>query len=65
MAGVAFIVTIPTEQEEREIELKEEQSKFGHSSKKETDRLDYGSFKIVRVFIHCYLVFNGIRSSSM
>lgn len=47
MAGVLFIVTIPTQEEEHEIELKEKQSKLGHSSKKESERNDYGSFKIV------------------
>lgn len=52
MAGVLFIVTIPTEQEEREQDFKENKAKFGHSSKedisiKEADKFEYGTFKIV------------------
>lgn len=55
MAGVLFIVTIPTEQEEREQEFKANKSKFGHSSKedistKDSDKFEYGTFKIVRLW---------------
>lgn len=52
MAGVLFIVTIPTEQEEWDLELKERQSKFGHSSNidipsQESEKFEYGTFKFV------------------
>lgn len=52
MVGVLFIVTIPTEQEERNIELNEKHVKFGHSSaadnsNQENDKFEYGTFKIV------------------
>lgn len=66
MAGVLFIVTIPTEQEERELEFKANKAKFGHSSKedisiKESEKFEYGTFKIVRhfimIWIYHYLVF--------
>lgn len=55
MAGVLFIVTIPTEQEEREQKFKENKSKFGHSSKedismKDGEKFEYGTFKIVRLW---------------
>lgn len=52
MAGALFIVTIPTEQEEGYFELNEKHAKFGHSSNadipnQESDKLEYGTFKIV------------------
>lgn len=52
MVGVLFIVTIPTEQEERNIELNEKRLKFGHSSNvdisnQEDDKFEYGTYKIV------------------
>lgn len=52
MVGVLFIVTIPTEQEERNIELHEKRVKFGHSSNvdnsnQENDKSEYGTFKVV------------------
>lgn len=52
MVGVLFIVTIPTEQEERIIELNEKHVKFGHSSNvdisnQESDKFEYGTFKVV------------------
>lgn len=49
MPGVLFIVTIPTEIEERGIELQEDPSKFGHSSKSED--IENGAFKIVLIFV--------------
>lgn len=62
MVGVLFIVTIPTEQEERNVELNENHEnhvKFGHSSNvdipnKENDKFEYGTFKIVRNQSHRY-----------
>lgn len=55
MVGVLFIVTIPTEQEERNIELNEKHVKFGHSSNvdisnAESDKSEYGTFKVVSSF---------------
>lgn len=55
MVGVLFIVTIPTEQEERNIELNEKHVKFGHSSNvdvsnPESDKNEYGTFKVVSGF---------------
>lgn len=61
MVGVLFIVTIPTEQEERNIELYENHMKFGHSSKvdipkQESEKFEYGTFKIVRNCIRIFFV---------
>ena len=52
MVGVLFVVTIPTEQEERNIELNEKHAEFGHGSNvdisnQESDKFEYGTFKIV------------------
>lgn len=57
MTGVLFIVTIPTEKEERELELNEQKAKYGHGSKddistKESEKFEYGTFKIVRSLYH-------------
>lgn len=52
MAGVLFVVTIPTEPEELRLDQKDRQTKLGSSSKidsikEETDKNDNGIFKIV------------------
>lgn len=52
MAGVLFIVTIPTEPEERSLQLKEELSKTGSTlkiniTKQESEKYENGAFKIV------------------
>lgn len=57
MVGVLFIVTIPTEQEERNIDLNEKHVKFGHSSNvdvpnQENDKFEYGTFKVVSSFAY-------------
>lgn len=52
MAGVLFIVTIPTEPEERSLQLKEEPFKTGSNlkinvPKQESEKYENGAFKIV------------------
>lgn len=64
MVGVLFIVTIPTEQEERNIELNEKHVKFGHSStadisNQESDKHEYGTFKVVSSFFSHIEILNS------
>lgn len=50
MAGVLFIVTIPTEPEERSLQLKEEPSVSNlkiNVAKQESEKYENGAFKIV------------------
>lgn len=54
MVGVLFIVTIPTEQEERNIRLNEKHMDFGHTSNddipnqnQKSEKFEYGTFKAV------------------
>lgn len=68
MVGVLFIVTIPTEQEERIIELYEKHVKFGHSSNvdnsnQENDKSEYGTFKVVSGYsniVFCFVLHSCI-----
>lgn len=57
MVGVLFIVTIPTEQEERNVDLNEKHVQFGHSSNvdisnQENDKFEYGTFKVVSGYLN-------------